>query len=281
MAKLQLRLQRTIDNQLGLDPGLERLARLYGTSEELTKYLIKTINKGIFSEIEIWMTDLCMEEEAESRCDDLINQSLLMDQENPEALSMLASIKVSQQRPDDAREALVKSWELFDARKLNLEDEANRENSEAVEVQQEYLELYEPLLTVAKLSIELELYETAILAASGAQDINELSVEAYYYEGLAALLHGRRLHALSHGLEEYRELSIASSDNEEAQQFLNDARIALTHGYKALQSDEEVDPEVAEQVNVLLSPLGGPLMSELMRGRNEEELEGWEEEIEE
>ena len=66
------------------------------------------------------MTDLCMEPEAESKCNELIDYSLqLDDNNNPESYSLLSSIRISQQRTQEAIEALLKSWELFKLKNLN------------------------------------------------------------------------------------------------------------------------------------------------------------------
>lgn len=50
------------------------------------------------------------EPEAEKTCEDLLNAALQADPGNPEALQTLASVRLSQQRPEDAKECLEKSW---------------------------------------------------------------------------------------------------------------------------------------------------------------------------
>lgn len=116
-----------VQNDAGEDDAvLIELSKLYSTKDSLISYLIKKLNQGIFAEIEIWMTDMCMEEEAESKCDELIDYSLSLDVNNPEALSLLSSIRISQQRNDDAKESLLKSWDLFREKKTRLEESANK-----------------------------------------------------------------------------------------------------------------------------------------------------------
>lgn len=278
------------------DEILIELGKIYQTREEISTYLIKKFNQGIFAEIEIWMTDLCMEEPAESQCDSLINKSIELDSQNPEAWSLLASIRISQQRPEDAKIALSKSWDLFQERKARLEESReNNDNTEGEEeqdgfdVSMEYVELLQPLLTLSKLAIELELYEIAIQSASSCQDINETLLESYYYEGLACLLHAKNLYVSQNSInQDYREFKLPlkkiPEDKSETglliQSFIDDSRMALTNGFKLTQSDEENDEEVVEQVNELLNEVGGPIMSELMPKRGGEDEEGWENEIE-
>jgi Tfp pilus assembly protein PilF len=47
---------------------------------------------------------------AESNCEGLLKSALQVDPENTEALQTLASVRMSQQRPDEAKEILEKAW---------------------------------------------------------------------------------------------------------------------------------------------------------------------------
>lgn len=47
---------------------------------------------------------------AERKCEELIDLALKTDPENVEALQTLASVRLSQQRPDDAKICLEKAW---------------------------------------------------------------------------------------------------------------------------------------------------------------------------
>ncbi|EAZ62888.2 predicted protein [Scheffersomyces stipitis CBS 6054] len=275
-----------------LDIGLTKLKNQLSL-DSLISYLIKKLNQGIFAEIEIWMTDMCMEEEAESKCDELIDYSLSLDVNNPEALSLLSSIRISQQRNDDAKESLLKSWDLFREKKTRLEESANKiqsgneaSNEDAFEVGLEYVELIQPLLTLARFAIELELYDTAATIASNTQDINESILDAYYYEALAYLFNARKLFSgeTTTNEEDYRDIDIKllkKSASAEVKTLLNEAKSSLTQGFKIINTDAvaEADPGLVEQVQELLTALGGPVMSELMPQRGDVEEENWEDEI--
>lgn len=260
-------------------------AASYNSEADVVSFLVKKMNQGIFAKIEIWMTDLCMEEEAETQCDQLITYSLNLDSSNPEALSLLSSIRVSQLRPEDARKALSQSWDLFNSKKQRLEAAANSkidQQQDASDVGLEYVELIQPLMTVARLAIELEMYELAISVASNIQDINEDALESYYFEALAQLFSAKKVYATKHSIQEdYRELELRDirGSDQEIVGFLDDAKTALVQGYKIINSDGlDADPEMTEQVNFLLSELGGASMADLMPKRDEE-VEGWEDEI--
>jgi hypothetical protein len=47
---------------------------------------------------------------AESNCEELLKAALQVDPENTEALQALASVRMSQQRPDEAKKILEKAW---------------------------------------------------------------------------------------------------------------------------------------------------------------------------
>jgi cytochrome c-type biogenesis protein CcmH/NrfG len=47
---------------------------------------------------------------AESNCEELLKSALQVDPENTEALQTLASVRMSQQRPEEAKEILEKAW---------------------------------------------------------------------------------------------------------------------------------------------------------------------------
>jgi thioredoxin-like negative regulator of GroEL len=47
---------------------------------------------------------------AESNCEELLKSALQVDPENTEALQTLASVRMSQQKPDEAKEILEKAW---------------------------------------------------------------------------------------------------------------------------------------------------------------------------
>ncbi|RLV92998.1 Assembly chaperone of RPL4 [Spathaspora sp. JA1] len=258
----------------------------YGNEDKLRLWLIEKLNSGIFSEIEVWMTDLCMEPEAESKCQELIDYSLSLDDTNPEAYSLLASIRISQQRNEEAVVALEKSWELFQIKKTNLEQAANAttEDVNAFEIGMEYVELIQPLLTLSRFAMELELYDSAILIASNVQDINDSILDSYYIEALANLFKAKRQLPVQQD-QDYRDIDIKTlqqTNNEEISTILNQVRSSLTQGYKVINSaaGEDCDPGLVDQVNELLTELGGPIMSELMPKRgDDEEVEGWEDEI--
>lgn len=282
--RLQEQLQSVHDNQGGNDPVLQELSKLYPTSEVLAFYLIKKLNQAIFAEIEIWMTDLCMEPEAESECDKLISHSLALDESNPEAYSLLALIRISQQRQAEAEEALGKAWELFSQKKQDLEVQQNQEGEES---SFEYIELVQPLLGLARFAIELGMYDVVPQISAAVAEINDNALDCFYYEALAHSLKAKQIYAqITSSNDDYREFEdalIVKSDNEAIQACVGDARSALTQAYRVINSVdlEASDPELIDQVNDMLAVFGGPVMADLMPPRRtaDDDDEDWEKEI--
>ncbi|KAK6463960.1 hypothetical protein DFJ63DRAFT_56978 [Scheffersomyces coipomensis] len=301
LQKLQQQLDIIQHDKDTEDELLVELSKLYPTKESLLTYLIKKLNQGIFAKIEIWMTDLCMEDEAETQCNDLINYSISLDPNNPEALSLLSSIRISQQRNEEAKEALLKSWQLFQQKKVKLEESANKikqgaeeeegEDLDSFEVGLEYVDLIQPLSTLAKFAIELELYEITITIVSNIQDINENILDIYYYEAIANLFHAKQILFQSSSTkkasedDDYRDIDVSillKSSNPEIKSLMKEVKSSLTQGFKIINSDNlvaDLDPGLIEQVELLLKQVGGPDMSELIPSRKGEDEDGWEDEI--
>ncbi|OAX84133.1 hypothetical protein ACJ72_01499 [Emergomyces africanus] len=73
----------------------------------------KKLAHALCGVVEIYMTDLSWEDDAEARCEALVTEALLVAPDSPECLQTLASVRISQLRLDDARAALSRSLELW------------------------------------------------------------------------------------------------------------------------------------------------------------------------
>lgn len=64
--------------------------------------------------VEVYMTDLSWEDDAEVRCENLITEAMAVEDEtSPEVLQTLASVRLSQERKGDAQAALKRSIETW------------------------------------------------------------------------------------------------------------------------------------------------------------------------
>ncbi|KAA8909987.1 hypothetical protein TRICI_004290 [Trichomonascus ciferrii] len=150
------------------EAGLNGLREQYSnaTEEDDVAFLKKKISQGLCGMIEIWMTDLCMEPEAESMCDKLITEALMVDDSEAENWSVLGSIRISQQRNDEAKDALNKSFELYNSRQLGNDE-------------------VPALIRLCQNMLEMQLLEHTVELTLKTIRLDDNIIEVYYLNGLA------------------------------------------------------------------------------------------------
>ncbi|KAG9124646.1 hypothetical protein FRC07_010798 [Ceratobasidium sp. 392] len=167
LAQLSDSSQEALGNyQAGVDLIAARIksGTLQAEDEEDLK---KIAAKALVAMIEIWMSDLCMEPEAESRCDTLLALAHSIDPSNPEVLQSEASIRLSQSRPEDAHRSVTAAWSTW--RDLPPGDPK--------------IPTGETRLQLAKLMLELGTNGTALEVIAGVVAEDDQDVEAWYLEG--------------------------------------------------------------------------------------------------
>ncbi|KAL4959664.1 uncharacterized protein BDV14DRAFT_193615 [Aspergillus stella-maris] len=140
--------------------GAEKFLWLAQLSELGGKDSVQWFEKGVLT-VTRW------EKDAESRCEALITEALLVQPQSPEVLQTLASIRISQLREDDAQAALSRSLELWKdlpPEDPNVPDFPTR------------ISLSRLLMEVSMLLEALEVLERLILE-------DDQSVEAWYLGG--------------------------------------------------------------------------------------------------
>lgn len=105
------------------------------------------ISTAYCSLAEMYLTDECFKEEAETKCYECCQKAIEYDAANPEAFQLMASCLLSQQNIEEARKMLEKSLELWQGKDEDLPEAP--------------VPSYESRITTSKLLIELENYETA------------------------------------------------------------------------------------------------------------------------
>lgn len=250
--------------------GIENISREAG--ESLNQEQTDKIVSGLLSMIEIWMTDLCMEPEAETQCEELLGKAMeISDGKSPEVWSMLGSIRISQQRFNEAIEAFTQSWNFFEIKRQDIE-----ERSKAMEAStyEEHVQLLQPLLALAKMCIEMGLYEISLNILNAVRDIDEDNLEAYYLQGFTYYMLSKMemfkvanpevVVSPENMLEfnqHFKDLSL-DLNNESLSETIQEARVALSFAYKIGQNIGAVDElthELLAGTQELLEELGGPL----------------------
>ncbi|ODQ63867.1 hypothetical protein NADFUDRAFT_83960 [Nadsonia fulvescens var. elongata DSM 6958] len=212
-------------------------------------FLKRKLCEALCGVIEIWMTDLCMEPEAESKCDGLITESLLVDNTLAESWTVLGSIRISQQRNEEAVVALAKAWDLY-------KDELDPPTPS--------------LLTLARYLVEMKQDEIAVECLQKIQDLDEAIVEVHYLEGFV------NFNAYKAIVEKVGNL-ISDELNEEKKSYVADARMSFKKALHFMQFDENVDAEIKTHIEQMLNELASEPESEEIAAYtgdiNEENLE--------
>ncbi|KAI9499268.1 hypothetical protein BDB00DRAFT_796077 [Zychaea mexicana] len=131
--------------------------------------LSSKIASALCSMTEIYLTDCCFEIEAEQKCEEYLSQAQQADPENCEVYQLLASVRLSQTRNEDARAALQKSMELW----------INKELGDPA------IPIYDSRLALIRLLLELSMFEYAFTVLEGLQKENDQVVDLWYLYGWA------------------------------------------------------------------------------------------------
>jgi tetratricopeptide (TPR) repeat protein len=221
--------------------GLEgKLVKKAEVAEELAekKQKIATALCGI---AEVYMTDLSWEEDAETRCEAAVTEALLIAPESPEPLQTLASIRLSQQRVDDAKSALSRStslWTDLDPDDPKVPDYSTR-------------------ISLSRLLMEAEMEDEAIEVLERLIGENDGSVEAWYLGGWC-------LHLLAEK-QKTIELDAATS-------LMRTSRDWLENCLKLYTLLEYEDERLKDHAEELLKELNGTLGP----STGDDEEDGWE-----
>ncbi|QLQ82354.1 hypothetical protein HG537_0H01150 [Torulaspora globosa] len=259
--------------QMGLSillQGIENVSKEAG--EELNQEQTDKIVGGLLSMIEIWMTDLCMETEAEAQCEELLGKAMeICEGKSPEVWSMLGSVRISQQRYAEAIEAFTQSWNFFEIKRQDIESRARTMETSSYE---EHVQLLQPLLSLAKMCIEMGLYDISLNILNAVTDIDEDNLEAYYLQGFTYYMISKmemfkltnpdvvvKPENMLEFNQHFKELSL-DLNNETLSETIHEAKVALSFAYKLGQNVAAMDEltyELVAGTKEILDELGGPL----------------------
>jgi hypothetical protein len=129
---------------------------------------------------ELYLTDLCMEADAEQQCERLLEMALKHSPLSPEAHQVLASVRISQQRNQDAVALLLRSIELWrPARARDAEGTAIVPEAEAA------VPSYDFRMTTCQLLLELGQYPIAVEVLEDLLEEDDEIIEVVYMAALA------------------------------------------------------------------------------------------------
>ncbi|XP_069128242.1 uncharacterized protein [Argopecten irradians] len=146
------------------------------------------ISNAYLSLAELYMTDCCMEEDSDIKCEQYINKAVEIDGENAEAYQMMASFHLSKENEEMATEMIKKSVSLW------LPKYKAADKGEVPDEEFDPLELtplsYDTRIAAAKILTEVKQYETAVDVLEGLLDENDEVPQVWYMIGWANYLQG-------------------------------------------------------------------------------------------
>ena len=153
-----------------------------GGEEDYSKR--KKLAEALCGIIEVYMTDLSWEPTAESRCEELISEALLIAPHCAEPLQTLASIRISQGRITEARKALRDSMDIW----TNLPNSEEEEEEEEDDDDDRDLRIgslpdFATRISLSRLLMEVNMSESALSILERLISEDDSSVEAWYLGG--------------------------------------------------------------------------------------------------
>lgn len=127
---------------------------------------------------EVYMTDLSWDADAEGKCEKFVTEALAVVPQDKSAgtLQCLANVRISQERFEDAKEALRKSLEIWKDEEDSMPDFASR-------------------ISLCRLLMEVDMLTEAMVVLSGLVTEDDQSVEAWYLGGWCQILQSTGLKA--------------------------------------------------------------------------------------
>ncbi|KAI7898340.1 uncharacterized protein BX663DRAFT_525486 [Cokeromyces recurvatus] len=152
--------------QKGVNLMITERSKFSADSEEM-RLLNSKLSSALCSMTEIYLTDCCFEPEAEQKCEEYLSQAQQFDPEYPETYQLLASVRLSQQRNEEACSALMKSMELW----------IHKEPGDPM------IPIYDTRLALVKLLLEVSMFEQAFMVLENLQKENDEVVDLWYLYG--------------------------------------------------------------------------------------------------
>jgi len=192
----------------------------------------KRLAETLSAVVEVYMTDLSWEEDAEQRCEALITEATMLAPESAETWQTVANVRISQTRTEEAQEALKRSLGLW--ADLAPEDPA--------------VPPFPTRVSLARLLIEVEMERQAMEVAERLIAEDDRSVEVLYLGGYARYLVGEKL-----------KNQAQPSDDEAWKNSWRSSRKWLTQCLKVFGQEEYEDERLGEHAQDLLKSIKGEL----------------------
>jgi tetratricopeptide (TPR) repeat protein len=203
--------------------------------------------------VEVYMTDLSWEEDAEQKCEALVTEATMVAPEFAEPWQTLASVRISQQRIEDAHAALKRSLDLW----KDLPPESP------------IVPDFPTRVSLARLLMEADMDTEALEVLERLVSEDDTSVEVWYLGGWGLYLMGEK--------QKSGEVKLENGDGNSWEVSWISSRQWLNHSLRLFKQQDYEDERLGEHAKELLAALSVELGGE---GAKDEEEDGddWEDE---
>jgi tetratricopeptide (TPR) repeat protein len=240
---LRMQIQQLLDQK---KLGKEGQALLEEKTRKLTGALCAVV--------EVYMTDLSWEEDAEQKCEALVTEATMVAPGFPEPWQTLANVRISQERMDDARAALKRSLDLW--RDLPPESSVVPD--------------FPTRVSLARLLMEADMDVDAIEVLERLVGEDDTSVEVWYLGGWGLYIMGEK--------QKNGEDKAENGDGESWRVSWISSRQWLNQSLLLFKQQGYEDERLGEHAKELLAKLNAELGGESLNGDQDGDGEEWEDE---
>ncbi|KAH7031605.1 uncharacterized protein B0I36DRAFT_422632 [Microdochium trichocladiopsis] len=239
--------------------------------------LKKKLAMALCAVAEVYMTDLSWEADAEQRCESLVTEATLVAPDSAESWQTLASVRISQDRREDAQAALTRSLDLW--KDLAPDDLAVPD--------------FPSRVALARLLLEVEMETAAIEVLERLVGEDDHSVEVWYLGGWGLYILGekQRQEAIAAGQQQTKPNgkdvvvaagAAAKEEEDDWQSSWISSRVWLNQSQHLYKMQEYEDERLGAHTKELLEAIAQEL-GEAPEGEDElgDDDEGWEDDDDE
>ncbi|KAH6719025.1 hypothetical protein BKA61DRAFT_596694 [Leptodontidium sp. MPI-SDFR-AT-0119] len=185
--------------------------------------------------VEVYMTDLSWEEDAEQKCEALVTEATMVAPQFAEPWQTLANVRISQQRLEDARAALKRSLDLW--------KDLPPENTIVPD--------FPTRVSLARLLMEADMDVEAIEVLERLVGEDDSSVEVWYLGGWGLYILGEK--------QKNGEVKAENGDGESWRVSWISSRQWLDHSLRLFKQQDYEDERLGEHAKELLTSINAEL----------------------
>jgi len=232
--------------------------KLGNEGEALLEEKSRKLAGALCAVVEVYMTDLSWEEDAEQKCEALVTEATMVAPGFAEPWQTLANVRISQERMGDARAALKRSLDLW--KDLLPEDTVVPD--------------FPTRVSLARLLMEAGMDVDAIEVLERLVSEDDTSVEVWYLGGWSLYIMGEK--------QKNGQVKVENGDGESWRVSWVSSRQWLNQSLRLFKQQYYEDKRLGEHAKELLAQLNAELGGAAINGdQDEEDGEEWEDDNDE